>query len=67
MAHLLKKIKKIKKIWELPYSRQSMTWVSTKLSFALLRATNLCICGTRYKWKRMCMEDGSGINPTIIN
>ena len=52
-------------IWELHYSL-TMNWVRTKLSFALLRATNLCIRGTRSKWRGVDMEDGSGINSSII-
>ena len=52
-------------IWDLHYSL-TMNWVRTKLSFALLRATNLCIRGTRSKWRGVNIEDGSGINPLII-
>ena len=37
-------------IWDLHYSL-TMNWVRTKLSFALLRATNLCVRGTRSKWR----------------
>ena len=53
-------------VWNLPYS-QSMTWVRTQISFAMLRATNLYIRETLYKWRGMCTEDGSRINPTIVN
>ena len=33
-------------------------WVRTKISFTLIRATNLCIRGSRTKWRGMSFEDG---------
>uniref|UniRef100_A0A1X7TLG4 Uncharacterized protein n=1 Tax=Amphimedon queenslandica TaxID=400682 RepID=A0A1X7TLG4_AMPQE len=52
--------------WDLHYS-VTVNWVRTKLSFALLRATNLCICGTRSKWRGMTIEDGLGVNPSLFS
>ena len=52
--------------WDLHYS-VTVNWVRTKLSFALLRATNLCIRGTRSKWRGMTIEDGLGVNPSLFS
>ena len=52
-------------IWELPYSL-TMFWLRTRLSFALLWATSLCIRSSRTRWKGLGMEDGSGINPVYL-
>ena len=49
--------------WDRPYSTV-IYWIRTRLSFALLRATNLCIRGTRSKIRTINMEDGAGI--TIV-
>ena len=46
---------------EQPYNN-TLNWVRTKLSFTLVRATNLCIRGTRSKWRGLSIEDGLGIN-----
>ena len=35
--------------WEKPYSK-TMNWVKCRLSFAVLRASNVCFRGTRTKW-----------------
>ena len=40
-----------------------LSWIKTKLSFALVRATNLCIRGSRFKWRGLSLEDGSGVIP----
>ena len=47
--------------WDTPYNT-SLFWIRAKLSFSLIRTTNLCIRGTRTKWRGIGMEDGSGIN-----
>ena len=52
--------------WDLHYS-VTVNWVRTKLSFALLQATNLCIRGTRSKWRGMTIEDGLGVNPSLLS
>ena len=37
-------------------------WVRAKMSFAILRATNLCLRGSRRKWRRvMDINDGAGL------
>ena len=38
-----------------------MGYVRARLMFAILRATNLCIHGSRVKWRRMEIEDGAGL------
>ena len=39
-----------------------MRWVQTRMSFAILRATNLCIRGSRTKWRSgIGMDDGAGL------
>ena len=51
--------------WDNHYS-VSMNWVHTKLAFALLRATNLCLRGTQLIQRGVNIEDGSGVNPTVV-
>ena len=43
--------------WDRPYSHV-MCWVRCRISFAILRATNICIRGTRSKWRSLGVEDG---------
>ena len=45
-----------------------MGWVRAKMSFAILRATNLCLRGSRTKWRRepssiinVHINDGAGL------
>ena len=41
-------------------------WVRTRLSFAILRATNLCLRGPRTKWRSgAAMDDGAGL-PELV-
>lgn len=47
--------------WEQPYC-STINWIRTKLSIALVRASNLCIRGTRAKWRGLGIDDGWGIN-----
>ena len=43
-----------------------MGWVQTRMSFAILRATNLCVRGSRVKWRSGTgMEDGAGLALTM--
>jgi hypothetical protein len=51
--------------WELPYST-TINWCRTKISFSLVRATNLCIRGSRSKWRGLNIEDGLGINLNFL-
>ena len=47
--------------WDYPYS-SVLYWLRTRLSFALVRATNLCIRGSRSKIRSLNFEDGAGIS-----
>ena len=39
-----------------------MGWVQARMSFAILRATNLCVRGSRTKWRSgIGMDDGAGL------
>ena len=38
--------------WECPFS-VIMCWIRARLSFAILRATMLCICGSCTKWRSL--------------
>ena len=39
-----------------------MGWVRATMSFSIVRATNLCLRGSRVKWRSgVGMEDGAGI------
>ena len=47
--------------WGKPYGKV-MGWVRARLSFAILRATNRCVRGSRVMWRRgIGMEDGAGL------
>ena len=43
--------------WDRPYSHV-MCWVRCRIPFAILRAINICIRGTRSKWRSLGIEDG---------
>ena len=52
---------KIAAIWHKSYS-EVLGYVRARMLFAILRATNLCIRGSRVKWRRrMEIEDGAGL------
>ena len=46
--------------WERSYS-EVMGWVRARLSFAILRASILCLRGSRVKWRCLGLEDGASI------
>ena len=47
--------------WEKPLG-QTTGWLRAKLSFAILRATNLCLRGSRIKWRSgVGIDDGAGL------
>ena len=50
-------------MWQKSHSEvHVMGWVRVKMSFAILRATNLCLRGSRRKWRRvMDINDGAGL------
>ena len=54
MRHLAEKIAAI---WHKSNS-EVLGYVHARMLFAVLRATNLCIRGSRVKWRRMEIEDG---------
>ena len=48
-------------MWNKSHS-EVMGWVRAKMPFAILRATNLCLCGSRRKWRSvMDINDGAGL------
>jgi len=50
--------------WERSYS-QTFTWVRTRLSFAIIRATSHCLRGCRSKWRTLGVEDGAFITMAL--
>ena len=47
--------------WEKSHS-EVMVWVRARIAFAILRATNLCLRGSRVKWRSgHGMDDGAGL------
>ena len=46
--------------WGKPYSLIAK-WVRTRLNFAIFRATNLCIRGTRTKWRSLRFADDANL------
>jgi hypothetical protein len=52
--------------WERPYNT-TLCWVRTKISFALIRATDLCIRGSCTKGRGLNNEDRLGINEHHFN
>ena len=51
--------------WERPFGLV-MTWIRARLSFAILRATLLCVCGSRTKWRCLGIVDGASL-PILSN
>ena len=37
-------------------------WIHARLAFAILRASVLCIRGSRTKWRSLGLEDGAAID-----
>lgn len=46
--------------WNKPYSH-IMGWTRARLSCAIIRATSMCIRGTRTKWRSLGAEDGAAL------
>ena len=44
--------------WDQSYG-EVMGWIRSRLSFAILRSSILCIRGSRSKWRCLGMEDGA--------
>ena len=52
---------KLVSLWKKPYP-MVMGWVQTRMSFVILRATNICVRGSRTKWRSgISMDDGAGL------
>ena len=49
--------------WEKSYA-DIMYWIRARLSFAILRATVLCVRGSRTRWHCLGLEDGASIDFT---
>ena len=47
--------------WDRTYS-EVLCWIRTRLAFAILRATGLCVRGSRSKWRCLGLEDGAAID-----
>ena len=60
--HLMKRLcDQIAVKWEKSHS-EVMGWVRARMAFAILRATNLCLRGSRVKWRSgHGMDDGAGL------
>ena len=51
--------------WSKPYS-EVMGWVRASLSFVVLRATNLCLRGSRRKWRSgFGIDDGACLSVVL--
>lgn len=50
--------------WERPFS-VIMCWIRARLSFAILRATMLCVRGSRTKWRSLGIIDGASLSLTM--
>ena len=46
--------------WE-HHHGEVMRWLRARLAFALVRATNVCIRGSRIKWRSLGLEDGAAV------
>jgi len=47
--------------WDRSYS-EVLCWIRTRLAFAILHATGLCLRGTRSKWRCLGLEDSAAID-----
>jgi len=52
--------------WESPYG-VVMGWVRAHLSFAILRATLLCVRGSHTKWRSLGIVDGASLPLLTFN
>ena len=47
--------------WE-NFNSEVLEWMRARLSFAILRATNLCLRGSRTRWRcAIGLDDGAGL------
>uniref|UniRef100_A0A1X7VX53 Uncharacterized protein n=1 Tax=Amphimedon queenslandica TaxID=400682 RepID=A0A1X7VX53_AMPQE len=47
--------------WHRDYST-TINWICTRLLFAIIRATILCLKGSRTKWRSVNISDGSPLD-----
>uniref|UniRef100_A0A1X7SXM5 Uncharacterized protein n=1 Tax=Amphimedon queenslandica TaxID=400682 RepID=A0A1X7SXM5_AMPQE len=47
--------------WNKPYS-EVVCWLRTRLSFAIIRASILCLRGARSKWRSINTPDGATLD-----
>ena len=52
--------------WERPYSTV-IGWVRARLSFVILRAALLCVCGSHTKWRSLGIVDGTSLPITAAD
>ena len=46
--------------WEKPYNYSDVAgWVHRRLQLAITRATNICLKGSRMKWRSLAVEDAT--------
>jgi hypothetical protein len=45
----------------------TLTWIRTRLSFSILRATHQCIRGSRIKWRSLGGDDGAFIKTALFS
>ena len=51
--------------WEKSYG-EILGWIKARLSFAVIRATDLCLRGSRVRWRSGTgIDDGAGL-PTVM-
>ena len=43
------------------YYGEVIRWLQARLAFALVQATNVCIRGSRTKWRSLGLEDGAAV------
>ena len=46
--------------WECHYGKV-IRWLQARLAFAFVRATNVCVRGSRTKWRSLELEDGAAV------
>ena len=66
-ANLLVFFKRVAERLSYIWNKPVMGWVKVRLQFAVLRATNLCLRGSRIKWRSITvLNDGCGL-PALSN
>ena len=52
--------------WERSYS-EAIGWIRSRLSYAVLRATLLCVWGSQSRWRSLGIVDGASVSEPDIN